>query len=437
MSPPIVAAATAWGVSAVALVRLSGAGVAELVRRVCGRLPPPRRATLVRLRDADGPFDEGLLVWMPGPASYTGEDAAEVSCHGNPLLVERLIGAFQSAGARLAEPGEFTRRAVLNGRLDLVEAEGVLQAIEATSAAGIRLAGAARAVSRRAGELRDRLAEVGAELEAILDYPGEDLLFAADAELVGRLDAVAAEAGALAATWRAGRVAVEGARVALVGPVNAGKSTLFNALVGRTRALVSPVPGTTRDVVEGVFQLPRARVTLLDTAGEREDPEALEAAGLGLGREAAREADLRVLCVPVDRPADAGTRLLLDATHAPRLVVGTFADRGGDPGVPLDLRVSGATGEGLAALREALERALLGSPVAASGLVLGSARQADLFRALAEDAGRAARALATGLGPAVAAEHVYGALAAVDALTGRDTREEVLDRLFARFCIGK
>lgn len=437
MSAPIVAVATPWGVGAVALVRLSGRGTDALLRAVCGRVPAPRRATLCRLRDADGPFDEGLVVWMPGPGSYTGEDAAEVSAHGNPLLVERLVAAFLAAGARLAEPGAFTRRAFVNGRLDLVRAEAVLQTLEATSAEGLRLARDAPRVTAVAESLRDRLADLAAELEVALDYPGEDVLVADDAALAGRLAALAAEARALAATWRAGHLLVEGARVALVGPVNAGKSSLLNALAGRPRALVSDEPGTTRDVVEVAIRLPRVRVTLLDTAGERETPGAVEAAGLALGRDAAREADLRLVCVPLDRPVDAATAALLAEAPAPRLVVGTFADRPPVASLAPDVRVCAPTAAGLDALRAALEHRLLGAPAPVGAVVLGSARQRDLFEALARAADEAAEALLGGAGPAVAVEAVIAAMGVVDALVGRDTRESVLDRLFARFCIGK
>lgn len=432
-----MAAATPWGVAALAVVRLSGAGVDELVRRVCGRLSLPRRASKVRLRDAGGVFDEGLLVWMPGPASYTGEDCAEVSCHGNPLLVERLLGAFRAAGARLAEPGEFTRRALLNGRMDLLDAEGVLQLVEATSAEGLRLARDAPRIAARVAELREQLVDVAAALEVSLDYPGEGLADEDDDALAARLRAVAEVSERAAASWRAGRLVVEGARVVLVGPVNAGKSTLLNGLVGRERALVSPEPGTTRDVVEAALMLPRLRVTLVDTAGEREAPGTVEAAGLELGRRAAAVADLRLVCVPLDRPPDPLLVTLLAEVPAPRLVVGTFADLPVVSRLPVDLAVSARTGHGLDALRARLESTLLATPSAAGDLVIGSARQAELFTALAVEARSAASAVGGPAGPVVAAEHVYAGVGLVDALTGRDTRGEVLDRLFARFCIGK
>ncbi len=423
-------------------MRLSGVDLAQAVRTVCGTVPAARRATLVQLRDDAGRFDEGLLTWMPGPRSYTGEDVAEVSCHGNPLIVQRLLDAFCAAGARLAGPGEFTRRAFLNGRMDLTRAEAILQAIAATSPAGLAVAraGMEGAVVSRAAALRTTVVNIAAELEAVLDYPGEDLLFSGDAALVARLDAVAADAGAIVVGHRAASVAVEGARVALIGPVNAGKSSLFNALLGRARALVSASPGTTRDVVESALQLDAVRLTLLDTAGERIPADPVEAAGQALARATADEADLLLLVLPGHLPLSPEGAALLDrsADRVRRIVV-THADlsAGIECSIPVDFRVSAVTGEGIAALRAALPLAVAGEAPGAVETLIASRRQRDLFAALAAHCAAAAEALRVEAGPAVAVERLYEALATLDGLTGRDTREAVLDRLFARFCVGK
>jgi len=392
MLPLIVAPATPVGHSALAVVRLSGAGLDAVLARVCGRVPVARRATLAQVRDAHGVFDDVVLTVFRGPSSYTGEDVAELSCHGNPLIVERLVGALVSAGARLASPGEFTRRAFVNGRIDLVGAEGVLATIGATSPAGLELARQGSALRDRAASLREVLVDVAAELEAILDYPGEDLLFDDDDALAAKLAGVATTARGLAAGWRAGEVALDGARVALVGPVNAGKSSLFNALLGRERALVSPVAGTTRDVVESPLALPGGRLILMDTAGEREGTTGLEAAGLVMGRASGDAADLRILCLP-------------------------------------------ATGEGVAALRAALLPALSGLGADEEAIV-SSARQRDVLLAIAHAADSAAHALGVA-GPAVAVTDLAAAIGHAGALSGRDASEDVLDRLFARFCVGK
>lgn len=427
MLPLIVAPATPVGHSALAVVRLSGEGLDAVLTRVCGRVAPARRATLVQVRDAQGVFDDAVLTVFRGPSSYTGEDVAELSCHGNPLIVERLVGALVSAGARLASPGEFTRRAFVNGRIDLVGAEGVLATIRATSPAGLELARRGSVLRDRATALREELVDVAAELEAILDYPGEDLLFDDDDALAAKLAGVATTARGLAAGWRAGEVALDGARVALVGPVNAGKSSLFNALLGRERALVSPVAGTTRDVVESPLALPGGRLILMDTAGEREGTTGLEAAGLVMGRASGEAADLRILCLPATGDGHGAAR-------APCLRVATLADQG-RPTFPCDFVVSSVTGEGVPALRAALLPALSGRGADEEAIV-SSARQRDVLLAIADAAESAARALGVA-GPAVAVTDLAAAIGHAGALAGRDASEDVLDRLFARFCVGK
>ena len=420
----IAACATPWGHSAVALVRVSGPEARLCAERVVGLLPAPRVAAWRRFRDAGGTFDDGVVTYFPGPDSYTGEDVVELSGHGNPLLVERLLHAL---GARPARHGEFTRRAFLHGRLDLTRAEAVLAALEATSARGLEhaRAGLDGAVATEVGHLRVALTDLAAELEAGLDYPGEDLLFTPDVEVVRQLRALAARARDMAGTFRAGRIAVEGARVALAGPVNAGKSSLFNALLGRERAIVSPMPGTTRDAVEATLQLPEVRITLVDTAGERETDDPIEALGVARAASETASADLVLRCVPPGAP--------LPGPRVGELVVGTMVDVAASAA---PLAVSAQTGAGLDALREALLRALVGETPGAVVSVLTSARQADLFRRVAERLDEGAETLAAA-GPAVAVELLYAALEALAEVSGSTVREAVLDRLFARFCIGK
>lgn len=440
----IAACASPWGRAAVALVRVSGDELRPALERVCvpkGGWPPARHARLCQLRDRDGVFDEGLLTLFAAPRSYTGEDSAEISCHGNPVIVERLLAALLEAGARLAEPGEFTRRAFLNGRMDLTRAEAVLQAIEATSAAGLAIArsGLDGEVAALADSLREALTDALAELEARLDYPDEDLTFSEDAALAARIREVGDRAAAAAATFQTGRVLVDGATVALIGPVNAGKSSLFNALGGSVRALVSEEPGTTRDVVERRVVIGPVALTLLDTAGLRETGSALESAGIALGRSIAATADLTVVVVPAHEPERA-REALAETAGKNRILVANHADRPGAvtrfEGLPL-LPTCAPSGQGLDALREAIVGALVGELPGGARLVIASQRQRDLLLELHR---RSLAAVDAFLGPpgcAVAAEELYAALERLDALTGRDTREAVLDRLFARFCIGK
>jgi tRNA modification GTPase len=433
----IVACATPWGRGATSLIRLSGVSALAIARELCPGGPKwrPRRASLRRVLDEGEVIDEVLALWMPAPTTYTGEDTVELSGHGNPVLVEALIDRCLRAGARMARPGEFTRRAVEHGRMDLLRAEAVAELIRATSPAGVSLArhGLDGGLQEAVGGLRERLMDLAAELEARLDHPGDDLAFHEDAEVVGLLEAVAADASGLADGWRAGRIRLEGARVALVGPVNAGKSSLFNALVGVTRALVSPEPGTTRDVVEKSVLIDGLDVTFYDTAGERGDAVGLEAAGQALGRELTEAVDLRVVVMPLHRPWEGPPAL------AAQLVVGTHEDRlDGPPAWSLErtiYRVDGRTGAGIAGLRVAIRDHLAAAPTDAAALT--TQRQHDLLRAIAGHARASAAALSGPLGPAVAAEECTRALMVQGELTGEDVREGVLDRLFARFCVGK
>ncbi|MFT5582916.1 MAG: tRNA modification GTPase [Cognaticolwellia sp.] len=440
----LVACATPWGRGGIALIRLSGPqaqAVAAVLSKIPGGWPPPRRARLAHFVDASGAIDTGLLTHFPGPRSYTGEELVEISCHGNPLIVERLLAAAITAGARMAEPGEFTRRAFLNGRMDLTRAEAVLQAIDAQSSAGLAIAqqGLGGGVLSLAETLASDLTQALAELEARLDYPAEDLTLQEDEVLAEGLLAIAARAQGAADTFASGRILVEGATVVLVGPVNAGKSSLFNALGGSERALVSEIPGTTRDVLERRVRLGAVAVTLLDTAGERDNPGEIEAAGMALAERLGADAELVVVVVPAHEPERA--RAVLERTQGRRrLVVGNHMDRPGAQsevdGIALFPTVA-ATGAGVPELGQAIAHALVQEEPGSVSLIIASQRQRDLLLGVAEACRESHQALLGPMGVAVAAQVLYGALERLDKLAGRDTREVVLDALFSRFCIGK
>lgn len=437
----IVARATGAGRSAIAVVRLSGPDLVGLIDRFVRCEPPLSASAPGRLRrvvfvDADGPFDDGLAWIVPSHRTYTGEPSAELSCHGNPLIVERLVHAAVVAGARPARPGEFTRRALLSGRIDRVAAEAVEQTIHATTPRGLAVARAGldgRLTQVFAG-LRREIVDAVAELEARLDYPDDELALTDDDTLCTAMIELADRCAALAATESAGRRLVEGARVALVGPVNAGKSSLFNALVGSARALVSPIPGTTRDVVEARARIGDLDVTLLDTAGERETDDPIEAAGLALARDLVDGADLILLVTRVgaEQPA-VEAEIAARLADRPLLRVANGVDAG--PAPDGWLGVSARQALGIDELRAAIARTLAADD-APGALLIASAHQRDRLLRVS----RAARAAVDALpyaGVAVAAEALTEALAALDELTGVDTRESVLDALFARFCIGK
>ncbi len=438
----VVALATPWGHSALAVLRLSGPDALAVARALCPGGSPwrPRRLTLRRAVREGRALDELMAVYLPGPRSYTGEDVVELSCHGNPLLVSLLLDACVALGARPARPGEFTRRAVEHGRMDLLRAEAVSGLIEARSAEGLALAreGLDGALTALTEDLRERLLDLAAELEARFDVAGEALETWSDEEVAARLQEHAAELSRAAEGWRAGRARLEGARIALRGPTNAGKSSLFNRLVGQERALVSPLPGTTRDVIERAVIVDGLELCFLDTAGERETEDALEAAGQALGRGLVADVDLSLVVVPLHQPlAPEARALLAQIDPERRLVVGTHADLTLREDLPeVDLRVSSVTGEGVAALLAAL-RARVGQAPSGQRLMVLSQRQHDLLRAVAAHLLEARDALLGVAGPVVAAEELTLALSRLGELRGEDVREDVLDRVFARFCIGK
>ena len=439
----VVAPATPWGAAALAVVRFSGSDLfgplRGVVRPLSGKPLQPGRARRVVLQDADGVFDDAVAVFQERGRSYTGEQTLEVTCHGNPVIVRRLLDASVRAGCRLADPGEFTRRAVVNGKLDLVAAEAVDQACRATSPQGLAIAraGLDGGLQQWISGVREHLVIAAAELEARLDFPGDELADQPDEAILNQLTDVARACREVAETAQQGRVWIDGARVALVGPVNAGKSSLFNALLGRERALVHESPGTTRDVVEASAVVHGVRVTLLDTAGERETDDPVEAAGLALAAELVSEADLLVLVLRA-RPeglTEVEERLLARTEARRRVVVCNGVDQ---PGQVLSsaLPVSATTGSGIDALRAALKVALVGQSTRAAATQIGSARQADWLLSVARAAEEAVEALPV-VGVAVSADAVTRGIEALDALTGADTRETILDAVFTRFCIGK
>jgi tRNA modification GTPase len=378
---------------------------------------------------------------MPGPNSYTGEDIVELSGHGNPVIIEQLLDSLVALGARLARPGEFTRRGLEHGRMDLLAAESLAGLIDARTVEGVRIAheGMSGALSGQVSALREAALDLAAETEARLDHPGEDLGTMVDEALADRLRALAASAESQAGSWRSGRMALEGARVCLQGRVNVGKSSLFNRLLGTERALVSPEPGTTRDVVEKVGMLGGQEITWMDTAGLRPDPEPLEAAGMALADKLAQGVDLHLVLLPLHQPPSSSDADILARTEGEtRLIVGTHADLPRHADAPVvDHAVDNLSAAGLPALTEAIADCLRGQTVSGAQAVLTSQRQHALLSSVSRHLADAATALLGPWGPAVAAEEIVHAVEDLGELHGTDAREAVLDRLFTRFCIGK
>jgi tRNA modification GTPase len=444
----LVAAATPPGASALAVVRLTGPpGVTLAVaRRIAPRLPEaprPREAALCRLVGEDGrPLDRALVLFFPAPHSATGEEVVEFFCHGSLAIVAGLLAAARAAGARPAARGEFTRRALANGKLDLAEAEGlaVLARAETRGAARRALALVEGELSRRVVAAREKMLDVLSELEATLDF-AEDVA-APDARGVADvLAAVAGEAEALAATAARGGIRDLRKVVAILGRPNAGKSTLFNALVGRDRAIVTAVPGTTRDAISETCEIGDETVTLLDTAGLRATEDEVERIGVRVAERAGEKADLVVYLIDAARGESEEDRQFLRRREGQEraLVVATkldLAPRGRSPAVQDAVFVSAVTGEGLEELRTLLAARL--GLVQAEGELLVLERHREALVSAASSL-REAAALAGDLpsAPELVAARVREALSALGVITGETATEELLDRIFATFCVGK
>ena len=435
------------GESAVGVIRVSGPAALATVATLLGpptdlaRFPSHalRRVTLVD--PATGArVDEALCAVMRAPRSYTGEDVVELSCHGSPALLRLVTQRLVDAGARLATPGEFTRRAFLNGRLDLAQAEAVALLIGARTARAVALAaqGLAGGLSTRVRELREALLDVVAGLEVALDFPeeGVGLDTGAARKTIVRLRE---DVGLWLAAARRGGVVHAGVTVALVGPANAGKSSLLNALLGHDRAIVSPVPGTTRDVVEGAIALGGVAVRLLDTAGLETPRDAVEAEGVRRSRLAMDASDL--LLVVLDGSTEPDASVLDETAGRARLVVRAKSDLVAHPAAAAlagALSVSSLTGEGIATLLERLADHVArraGELGDEDGLV-ATLRQIELLDGLHAALSAAGTALAEAPVEAALME-LRQALSSVGAVLGLEVGDEVLDRIFSSFCLGK
>lgn len=457
MTDTIVAAATPPGPGALAVVRISGPSAFSVKRALAPdlRAPADRRAMLAGLHDPETGelLDRGIVTSYPAPASYTGEDMVEISCHGGYLIPGLLVEHAIEAGARMAEPGEFTRRAYLNGKMDLLQAEAVCDLVGGRSRALHRVAvhQMERGLSARMTAARESLVTLEALLVHHLDFPDEDEPPTSLGSVAGEAREVRLRLEGVLATAPEGELLREGALTVLAGRPNSGKSSIFNALVGYERAIVTEVPGTTRDALEATVSLSGYPFRLVDTAGLRETGERVEALGIEVARRYLARADLVLYCAEGSEGVSEVDLEFLGACDCPFLVLETKADlaRQGngasreyvDAGEALPRRIatSVVTGEGLEELGRVLPGMVFGGLVQANAdtpVVTRRRHRRALERAVGE-LNAFERALADGIPAEVAATHLRPAETALEDILGIVTLDEVLDRVFRDFCIGK
>lgn len=451
----IAAIATGNTATAIGIVRVSGAGCFSLCDRVFrpanGALlssAQPRKMVFGSVLDHFGAvIDNGLAVRFPGPGSYTGEDSAEIHCHGAPVVLRELLEALFTLGARQAKAGEFTKRAFLNGRMDLTQAEAVVDLIDAETAAAAKNAAAqlGGTLRRDFASVYDVLLDISARFYAVVDYPDEDIEDLRPGEISAALHSADGTLSRLLATCDRGRVLHSGVPTVIVGRPNVGKSSLLNALLGYDRAIVTATAGTTRDTVEETLLCGGVLLRLTDTAGIRDTEDTIEALGVRRAKDAARRAALALLVLDGSAALTAEDGEAMDAAGDAEHIIAVVNKADLPQKIDLSsvsarfpdtVHVCARTGEGLADL-EARVAALYSQGDAPAGEILTSQRQQEAARRARDAVRRASTALAGGMTPDAVLSDVEDALSALGELTGKTAKEEIVSRIFSRFCVGK
>lgn len=457
MLQTIVALATPTGRSGIGVVRLSGPDALAFAGRLSsggGYDAAPRYASLRTLVDLETgePIDEAVLTYFKAPNSFTGEDVIEISCHGSPVLLRQVIDACLQLGARMAEPGEFTLRALANGRMNLAEAEAVRDLIDARTAASAR-----QAVRQMRGEfsnrlqpIKDDLLDVIVVLESALEFVEDDLPETQAGSLRLRLEKIAGDIDRIAATFKAGRLLREGLRVTLAGRPNVGKSSLFNALLGTERAIVTEIAGTTRDQINESFVVHDIPVSLMDTAGLRETSDTVESIGVERSRRAVADADLVVAVIDAAESVSADDLELLESVKdLPHVIVVNKIDKLPSVQETLDglrstlgtgsdiVRTSAKTGEGLDLLKHAMVHPFIAHETSDSDFLVTDARHHDLLARSRDEILSSLGLLTQNASEELTLIGLHNALRYLGQITGETTTEDMLTRIFATFCIGK
>lgn len=448
----ICAIATPPGVGGVGIVRISGPLAPEILKAMAGRLPDPRYATLAAFRDAGGEvIDSGIALHFPAPASFTGEDVVELQGHGGQFILQRLVQRALELGARAARPGEFSERAFLNDKLDLVQAEAIADLIESGTEAAARAAQRSLqgVFSERIQALQQELTALRVFVEAAIDFPDEEIDFLAESDVVQRVERARARLDGVLSEARQGRLLRDGFVLAIIGAPNAGKSSLLNALSGQDSAIVTDIPGTTRDVLRETIDFDGIPVHVADTAGIRETEDVIEAEGVRRARLALQTADIVLLVEDVAAsPAAAaglagidlpeGARCLRVANKIDLVPPGELAQQKATGG-PDRLWISATTGAGLGELRRSIREAVGAgdSPAQAAGSFSARQRHVDALRRAGRHLEGGRRVMAESQAGELLAEELRLAQQALGELTGELLPDDLLGEIFASFCIGK
>lgn len=443
----IVACSTPIAHSGIALIRMSGEKSIEIIHQLVQKELKHRQSTFCTLRDKNKIIDTCMVCIFMAPRSYTGENIVEISCHGNPVIIENILQHCVKRGARPARGGEFTKRAFLNKKLSLLQAESIDALIHSTSVSGVEIAqqGVDGEIDLFIERMQQKLLDICAELEARLDYPGDELEYINDDALIERMNDLISKVQEQCRSWENSKRRIYGAKVALIGEVNAGKSSLFNQLVGMERAIVSSIPGTTRDIIEKSVYINGLEVCFFDTAGQREhSDDEIEIMGMNLGYQIIKDMDAVVVVVNPKIMDLTKIKEFFKKISKQCLVVSSHAD------IELEhkeledflihvnctyLSVSSKTGEGIDVLKESIYKMLFERKSSSEHLIT-SQRQYDILISLSNYLSAAIQVLPD-LGPAIAIDELTTCLEKMSEFSGHDVRELILDNLFSRFCIGK